>query len=231
MSFELFIGTRYLKSKHKHAFISFITVLSTAGVTVGVMALIIVIAVMSGAETYFKSKILGVEPHIIVRRHGGAIDNYPEIIKRISREKGVESVAPFVDTQVMLRSHDGISGAVVRGLDPASSGTEIMGMSRATVSTDLSPGHIDNGTVSVPGIILGKELAERLGVAKGDVVYVISPMGMMSPIGHMPSMKRFVVTGIFASGFYEYDASLAYINLSAAQELLRIGDGVTGIGV
>ncbi len=231
MSFELFIGGRYLKSKQKHRFISFITVLSTAGVTVGVMALIIVIAVMSGAETYFKSKILGVEPHIIVRSHSGAIENYSEIDKRISRMKGIESVAPFVDTQVMLRAPNGISGAVVRGLDPAARGTEIMGMSRTAVSNDLTPGRVKNGTVSVPGIVLGKELAERLGVAKGNVLYVISPMGMMSPIGHMPSMKRFMVTGIFSSGFYEYDASLAYINLKDAQELLKIGDGVTAIGV
>jgi lipoprotein-releasing system permease protein len=89
----------------------------------------------------------------------------------------------------------------------------------------------DSAEVSVPGIILGRELAMNLGVAEGAVVYIISPRGMMSPVGHIPGMKRFEVTGIFSSGFYEYDATLAYIHLETAQNLLRIGDAVTGIGV
>lgn len=241
MAFEYFIGGRYLRSRHKQGFISFITVLSMAGVAVGVMALIIVIAVMTGAESYFKSKILGVEPHVVVRRHGDAIADYQQVIDRIRSVADVDSVAPFVDTQVMLRSADGISGAVLRGIDPAYGGEQIMGMTGEAVEEKLAAGSSKNAAgkselktgdrASGPGIVLGKNLAQKLAVSQGDALYLISPRGMMSPIGHMPSMKRFKVTGVFSSGFYEYDASLAYIHLDAARQLMKTGDGVTGIGV
>jgi len=231
MAFEYFIGRRYLKSKQKHGFISFITILSMAGVTVGVMALIIVIAVMSGAESYFKSKILGVEPHVIVRRHGGAMEEFRQVIDQLRDRPDVAAIAPFVDTQVMLRSPGGISGAVLRGIDPAYEGAQIMGLSDREVNDKLTPRGMGGEPVQVPGIVLGKNLAENLGVVKGDTLYLISPRGMMSPVGHMPSMKRFQVTGVFVSGFYEYDSSLAYIHLNAAQDLLRLKDGVTGIGL
>ncbi|MGM0453620.1 MAG: lipoprotein-releasing ABC transporter permease subunit [Thermodesulfobacteriota bacterium] len=247
MAFEYFIGGRYLKSRHKQGFISFITVLSMAGVAVGVMALIIVIAVMTGAESYFKSKILGVEPHVVVRRHGDAIAEYRQVIERIQSMADVNSTAPFVETQVMLRSSNGISGAVLRGVDPAYGDEQIMGMTGEAVQKKLAPQEktpppdtnggdlADRGErgdrSAPPGIVLGKNLARKLGVGKGDALYLISPRGMMSPIGHMPSMKRFSVTGVFSSGFYEYDASLAYVHLNRAQQLMKIGDAATGIGL
>lgn len=231
MSFEYFIGGRYLKAKHRHAFISFITFLSMAGVAVGVMALVIVISVMTGAESYFTSQILGVESHIIVRRHGGTIVEYKDIIKQIQSKQSVLSASPFVYTQVMLRSASGISGAVLRGIDPEVKATQIKGFNRSTLIESLKPKIITESDASAPGVILGKELALTLGVAKGGMIYLISPKGMMSPIGHMPVMKRFEVTGIFESGFYEYDASLAYIHLNTAQDLIRIGDSVSGIGI
>lgn len=231
MSFEYFVGGRYLRSKNKQAFISFITFLSMAGVTVGVMALIIVIAVMSGAESYFTSQILGVESHIIIRRHGGNIDNYTGIIHQVESSPGVVSAAPFVYSQVMLRSSSGISGAVLRGIDPQAGGSPIKGYDKESLIKKIRPRVIaESGDLS-PGIILGKELALTIGAAEGEIIYLISPKGMMSPIGHMPTMKRFEVTGIFESGFYEYDASLAFIHLKTAQNLIKIGDSVSGIGV
>ncbi len=231
MSFEYFVGGRYLRSKHKHAFISFITFLSMAGVTVGVMALIIVIAVMSGAESYFTSQILGVESHIIIRRHGGTIADYKEVIRKVKAEPGVQSAAPFVYSQVMLRSSSGISGAVLRGIDPQSGGSPIKGYDKKALVEKIRPQVASDSGVLPPGIILGKELALSIGASEGEIIYLISPKGMMSPIGHMPTMKRFEVTGIFESGFYEYDASLAFIHLDTAQQLLKIGDSVSGIGV
>lgn len=231
MSFEYFIGARYLRSRQKQAFISFITFLSVAGVTVGVMALIIVIAVMSGAESYFKTQILGVESHVIVRQHNGPIDNYPEIIKELEQIPEITSAAPFVYTQVMLRAPGGLSGAILRGLEPSAAGNQVKGYDRKALEQKLPPQEADGDEVHVPGIILGRELAAKLGVSKGAVVYLISPRGMMSPIGHMPTMKRFEVTGVFESGFYEYDASLAYIHIQTAQDLLKIGEAATGIGL
>jgi len=231
MSFEYFVGGRYLRSKHKHAFISFITFLSMAGVTVGVMALIIVIAVMSGAESYFTSQILGVESHVIIRRHGGTITDYKEVIRKVKSLAGVQSAAPFVYSQVMLRSSSGISGAVLRGIDPEAGGSPIKGYDKKSLIEKIRPRMTSGKEVSAPGIILGKELAQTIGASEGEIIYLISPKGMISPIGHMPTMKRFEVTGIFESGFYEYDASLAFIHLNTAQEILRIGDSVSGIGV
>ncbi len=231
MAFEYFIGARYLRSRQKQAFISFITFLSVAGVTVGVMALIIVIAVMSGAESYFKNQILGVESHIIVRSHNGSIENYQKVIRTLEETPRVMSAAPFVYTQVMLRSSSGLSGAVLRGLDPEAKGNPVKGFDREMLAQKLNPQQKIDGEIRVPGIILGNELAAKLGVGTGTMVYLISPRGMMSPIGHMPTMKRFKVTGTFESGFYEYDASLAYIHIQTAQELLKIGDAATGIGV
>ena len=118
MSFEYFIGTRYLKAKQKQAFISMITVLSVAGVTVGVMALIVVIAVMSGFEDDLKSRILGVESHLVLMRHGGPFSGYQAVMEKMEAVEGIEAVTPFIYTQVMLRSSGGVSGAVVRGIDP-----------------------------------------------------------------------------------------------------------------
>ncbi|MFO8113463.1 MAG: lipoprotein-releasing ABC transporter permease subunit [Desulfosalsimonadaceae bacterium] len=231
MPFEYFIGGRYLKSRQKQGFISFISALSMAGVTVGVMALIIVIAVMSGAESFFKSKILGVEPHIVVRQQGERFENYREVINTIASEIDVRSVAPFMEAQVMLRSARGMSGAMLRGLDPDYDGTEIMGLPGEKLEEKLVAGKEGEDGYRVPGIVIGKNLADRLGVREGDKIFVISQRGILSPAGHMPAMSRFAVTGIFASGFHEYDASLAYIHLEAAQNLLKAGDSVSGLGI
>ncbi len=231
MAFEYFIGARYLRSRQKHAFISFITILSVAGVTVGVMALIIVIAVMSGAESYFKNQILGVESHVIVRSHAGSIENYREIVRRAENQEGVKNASPFVYTQAMLRSSAGLSGAVLRGIDPAAAGNPVKGYDSEALMEALTTQEQKGGSLRVPGILLGSELASKLGVSKGERIYLISPRGMISPVGHMPAMKRLEVTGVFESGFYEYDASLAYINIRTAQKILKMGDSATGIGV
>ncbi len=231
MSFEFFIGGRYLRARQQQAFISFITLLSMAGVTIGVMALIIVISVMSGAESYFKSQILGVESHIVLTRYGGVMPDYQRVMEKVLKKKGVVSVFPFIYTQVMLRSSSGLSGAVLRGIDPKAAGNQIKGYDASLLMKSLKPEKTAGQRPSVPGIILGKELAAGLGISRGDTIYLISPKGMISPVGHMPSMKRFEVTGVFETGFYEYDASLAYIDLKTAQNLLRTGDAVTAVGV
>jgi len=231
MSFEWFIGGRYLRARRKQAFISVITILSVAGVTVGVMALIVVIAVMSGAVTELKARILGVESHVVVMKHGGAINDFQRIIKRIEGVDGVVSAAPFVYSQTMIRSRYGVSGAVIRGIDPNARGESVPGLSPEVLKQALLPGNDGNSSRRVPGVILGTELARTLRVVRGDWVYLLSPRGMISPMGHLPSMRRFRVTGVFESGMYEYDGSFAYIRLADAQQLLRLGKGVTGIEV
>ncbi len=229
MSFELFISGRYLRAKQKHAFISLITVLSISGVTVGVMALIVVIAVMAGFEADLKSRILGVESHVVLMRHGG-FPEYPKTLKYLETAEGVESATPFVYTQIMLRSSSGLSGAVLRGIDPASAGKVIQNFDSSALNMPANAPSEDDKPLA-PGIILGKELAKNLGVSEGQVIYLISPRGMISPMGHLPAMKRFKVVDFSESGMYEYDGSLAYIHLSEAQKLLRMGNAVTGVEI
>ncbi len=231
MDFEYFIGSRYFRAKQKQAFISLITMLSIAGVTVGVMALIVVIAVMAGFESDLKHRILGVESHLVLMRHGGAFVDYRRVVKQLENMDGVEAATPFIYTQVMLRSASRVSGAVLRGIDPESAGRVIKALEPGALQSLRLPQQEEDTAAFVPGVVLGKELARNLGIDPGDSVYLISSRGMISPIGHLPAMKRFKVSGLFESGMYEYDGSLAYIHLQDAQKILQIGDSVTGVEV
>jgi len=230
MSYEIFIGRRYLRAKQKQAFISLITILSVAGVAVGVMALIVVIAVMTGFEVDLKSRILGGQPQVMIMRHGGGFTNYRQILQEVEKTPGVEAATPFIYAQVMLRSRNTATGAVLRGIDPDSAGRVMKTLQHLNLPSsvgDAAPG----AAPDIPGIVLGRELAKNLGVIEGDAIYLISPRGMLSPIGHVPSMKQFKVSGFFESGMYEYDQTFAYINIKDAQKILRMGDSVTGLDV
>ena len=231
MAFEYFIGGRYLRARQKQAFINLITILSIAGVAVGVMALIVVIAVMTGFEVDLKSRILGGQSHVIVLRHGGEFTDYHRVMQAIQKVDGVVASTPFVYTQGMLRSKNGLSGAVIRGIDPATAGQVITTLKKINLPS-VSDENLQSGNqATVPGIVLGKELARNLGVTEGKILYLISPRGMLSPIGHVPAMKQFKVTGFFESGMYDFDSSFAYIHLKEAQKILRMGDSVSGIEV
>lgn len=231
MSFEYFIGGRYLRAKHKETFVSLITMLSVAGVAVGVMALIVVIAVMAGFESELKHRILRVESHVVLMRHGNSFSDYHKILDQVVNTDGVEAATPFIYTQIMLRSSSRVSGAVLRGIDPESAGGVIKVLENSALLNIEKIRQGDDTTGSVPGIILGKELARNLGVGVGDAVYLISSRGMISPMGYLPAMKRFQVAGLFESGMYEYDGSLAYIHLSDAQKIMHMEDSITGIEV
>ena len=231
MGYELFIGGRYLRAKQRHAFISLITILSIAGVAVGVMALIVVIAVMAGFEADLKSRILGGQPQVIVKRHGGAFSDYHKVLKELEQTEGVEAATPFILSQVMLRAKSGVSGAVLRGIDPKTAGRVMTTLKQVHLP---DPAVIDpsrDSTAAIPGIVLGRELARNLGAAEGDVIYLISPRGVLGPIGHVPAMKQFRLTGYFESGMYDYDQTFAYIHIKDAQKLMRMGNAVSGIDV
>lgn len=225
MSYEFFIGFRYLKAKRKQTFISLITFISIGGITLGVMALIIVLAVMSGFGEDLRDKILGTYSHIIVNIYGKhGIKDSQTLIKEIKKEKHVLGAAPFIFNQVMLTYKGSVSGVVIRGIDPELERTV----------TDLEKYLIKGKmefTDELDGIIIGKELAEHLNVSLDDKINVVSPAGKMTPIGMTPRIKRFRVTGIFDSGMYEYDSSLAFISIQAGQKFFRMGENVTGIEV
>jgi lipoprotein-releasing system permease protein len=229
MSFERFIGSRYLRAKQKQAFISLITYLSIAGVAVGVMALIVVIAVMTGFEVDLKTRILGGQANIVLMRYSGPFEEYRPAMQRIVDVDGVAASTPFIYTQVMLRTPANTTGAMLRGIDPATIGGVLKTLENVRVPEGGAAAGSD--PAGMPGIVLGRELAKNLGVVQGDVVHVISPRGMLAPTGHVPTMKPFRVSGYFESGMYEYDQTFAYISLADAQRLLRMGEAVTGLEI
>jgi lipoprotein-releasing system permease protein len=233
MPYELFIGLRYLKAKRKSTFISIITFISTAGVALGVLALIVVLAVMTGFEEDLKEKILGTNAHIVVLKSSGAIEDYPVMMERLRAVKGVEAVTPFIYSQVMLSSGGNVSGVVLRGVDPATD-PQVTNLSRSLVDGKLSdlttiPTPLVSAEPARPGIIIGKELARSLNLYVGDTLNVISPLGNITPLGMVPKMKQFRVVGLFNTGMFEYDSTLAYVGLGEAQEFLSMGSAVTGI--
>jgi lipoprotein-releasing system permease protein len=230
MRYEWFIGLRYLKAKRKQTFISIITIISIAGVMVGVMTLIVVLAVMSGFEKTLKEKILGTQAHLVLlKANQEGMDHYEEAAKKVQEVKGVVSAAPFIFNQVMLSSESNVSGVVIKGIDPDRVGkvTELAHNMKAGRLQDLKEG----GESDSPGIILGVELAKHLGVSLNEAIQVISPLGTMTPMGMMPKMKRFRVVGIFYSGMYEYDNTMAYVSLESAQKFFGMGARVTGIEI
>lgn len=228
MAFEFFIAGKYLKAKRKEGFISLITLLSIAGVAVGVMALVVVIAVMSGAETDFRKRILGLEPHILVMNYSGKFDGYADIITDLTQKEKIIDASPILFAQAMIRSNHSFSGIMVRGIDPDNSFSLIKGFSPDELKKVLEK---DVANTDFPGIILGKDLANSIGVIPGDKIILMSPNGIISPMGNIPSMKRFVVTDTFDSGMYEYDSALAYIDLKEAQQLSGLKDQISAVGI
>lgn len=228
MPFELMIGLRYLKAKRKSTFISIITFISTAGVTLGVMALIVVLAVMTGFERDLKEKILGANAHIVVIRSGAPMENYHQLMEQMKQLPGVQAATPFIYNQVMLSTGRNVSGVVMRGIDTATD-KQVTRLSGAVVKGSMEQLDAPAGSTADPGIMIGRELARHLNLSLGDRVNVVSPMGTITPLGMMPKLKPFHVAGIFHTGMFEYDSTLAYVSLSQAQQFFNLGDTVTGI--
>lgn len=236
MPFELFVGLRYLKARRKQAFISLITLISIGGVALGVMALIVVLAVMSGFEHDLRGKILGTNAHLWVLRYGDrGIEEPARQLEVIRGVPHVVAVSPFTYNQVMLSTERGASGAVLRGID-LDSAQEVTALTKNF--TEVDPARLKEPTggtgwrLATEGIIIGRAMASNLGVSLGGRVNVISPFGnVLTPFGLAPRVRSFTVAGIFEMGMYEYDSTLAYVTIAAAQQFFRMGSAVTGIEV
>ena len=239
MGYEWFISLRYLKTKRRQGFISLISLISVAGVTVGVMALIVVLAVMTGFTDSLRDKILGINSHIVVQRLGGRIENYQELRKTILQEDGVLAATPYTYSQTMLSVPDASSGAIIRGIDPDTAGTvlslnnqlvkgSLAELQKIPDSPESSPANASASRI-MPGIILGKELARSLNVGLNDNVRLFSPSGPLTPMGVIPKIKTCRVVGIFDTGMYEYDSSLAYVSLGTSQDFLELNNAIHGL--
>ncbi|MCE5262678.1 MAG: lipoprotein-releasing ABC transporter permease subunit [Deltaproteobacteria bacterium] len=234
--YELFISLRYLRARRKQVFVSIITFISIAGIFLGVAALIIVLAVMNGFETDLRNKILGINSHVIVMPYTGAMQDYPRVMKEVVQVPGVAATTPFIYSQAMLKHSGNVTGIILRGLSTEDALKVInLGKIREGRFEDLNEGAKISGLKSelegLPGILIGRELAKNLGVFLHETVHVVSPSGVATPMGMVPRMKPFLVVGIFESGFFEYDSTLAYISLKNCQEFLGMDDMVTGVEV
>jgi lipoprotein-releasing system permease protein len=236
MSPDLFIALRYLRSRRKSRFISLITWISVGGIALGVAALLTVIAVMTGFEEDLRDKILSTNAHVVVLSHDpDGITDTAKILAAVEGAPGVIGASPFILSQVMLTTPRGVSGVMFNGIDPRRIARV------AALPDEMVEGSVDaladrpavvDGDQLRPGILLGRELARTLGVYLQDDVSVVSPVGEPSPMGGMiPKIRVFRVVGIFATGMYEYDNSLAYVSVASAQEFLGMGTAVTGITV
>jgi len=227
LPYQFFIAGRYFRSKKRHRGISVNTLISIGGVALGVMTLITVLSVMSGFHQDLREKILGVNSHIVVMNFNGRIKDYRGLMEKLNGVSGVQASSPFIYGQVIIRNKDRAQGVVVRGVDPES------GLSTIKILKNLKMGSVDSleDADGLPGMIVGIELMRRLGVFIGDVVDVVSPVGEIGPLGMIPKMKKFRISGYFEAGMYEYDSSLAFISLRHAQEFFNYGDSVTGIEV
>jgi len=237
MPYELFVSLRYLRAKRKQVFVSIITFISMAGILLGVAALIIVLAVMNGFEKELRDKILGINAHIILMEYTGPMQDHERIQREIASVPGVVASTPFIYSQAMLKHGDSVSGIVMRGLSPADArdvinlGRMLEGRLENLSARGREAMQIPKPLADLPGIVLGKELARHVGAGLYDGVHVVSPQGIATPLGMVPRMKKFVVVGIFESGFYEYDSTLAYTSLADSQEFLGLGDRVTGLEI
>ena len=224
--FEWFVCRRYLAARRRQGFISVITLISVAGVAVGVMALIVVLAVMTGFTDAFRDKILGINSHVVVQRFGGEIAEYRSLEKRLAMVPGVAGVTPYTFTQVMVTAGGGGTGGVLRGIDPASAG-RVISIEKYLRSGSLAA--LAEERNGLPGLLMGRDMARSLGVMTGDRVRIITPDGPLTPMGVIPRMKTFRVAGIFDTGMFEYDSTLIYTSLAASRSLLGLGDVVSGI--
>ena len=229
MSYEFFIGLRYLRAKRKQTFISVNTFISVAGVFLGVAALIIVLSVMNGFEIELRDKILGINSHIVLMEYSGGMKNHERVMKELESIDGIMASTPFIYGQAMLNNEGRATGAVLRG------------MSTETSADVISRGKIIEGDIGylsgrgndtdLPGVVIGKELAQSLGLLLFDSVEILLPMGIPTPMGVVPKIKKFSVVGIFESGSYEYDSSLAFVSLEDCKKFLNMQDEVTGIEI
>ena len=233
MKLEWYIARRYLSSRRGARFLSLITLIAIGGVTVGVMALIVVTAVMSGLQGDLRDKILGTNPHIWLTTYGDTmrIVGWQGVAERVRGVEEVAAAAPFVHTEVGLRNHSGYAEfAILRGIEPDAPGEPITDVVRRIRAGEAS---LERTRTGYPPLLIGRGIAERFGLFRGDTVDIISLQGAkVSPLGGLvPNFEKFEVVGEFTTGMYEYDNKFMYTDLRTAQELTGLGDAVTGLEI
>ncbi len=226
MSYELFVSLRYLRAKRKQTFISVISFISIAGVTLGVAALILVLAVMTGFTDGVRQQILGNVPHVLIQKFGTGIDSYQPLVEAARQVPHVISATPYVSKEAMLLSRGNVSAVSVKGVDDQH---KVFSQGLLTVDERPIKELFFDSANERPGIIIGIDTATSLGVAVGDAINVIPPMFTITPFGMIPKMKPFLVVGIFEKQSSLVDSFYAYIPLEIAQKFFDSDGAVSGV--
>ena len=225
LPFEWLVGIRYTragKRSGRNSFISFISLISMAGIALGVAALIVVLSVMNGFQKEVRDRMLSVLSHIEVFDASGAMQDWQAVAKQSFQNKEVIGAAPYVAAQAMMTRDDNVRGVVIRGVLPSEEPkvSDVANQIKQGKFSDLKAGEFN--------IVLGGELARSLRVGLGDKVTLIAPQGQVTPAGVLPRLKQFTVVGIFEAGHYEFDSSLAFIQIEDAERLFRL-DAPSGV--
>lgn len=236
-----FVAIRYLRSRRKEAFISFITVISILGVAISVMVLDIVLAIMTGFEAELRDKLLSANSHVAVRRVGGSIENWNDVLNKVAETPGVAAAYPFTYSQAMVSVPGGARGVLIRGIpDNEQARNRLDQYMTPPQTTDVlfEPAFIEitrpDGTadnVQLYPIVVGEALKRKLGLGLTEPLTMYSPQLRSSPQGFIPRQRRFLVSGAYSSGLVEYESGLAYVSLAAAQSFFGLGTSVSGIEV
>lgn len=222
MRFETFIALRYLLAFRGRAFISLTAVLSMLGVTIGVAALIIIMAVMTGFTTDLREKILGVASHVVVKSYGRTSLDTPAVLDTIRTVPGVVEATPYVQRGVMLSNSLGSRGGVLRGIDAATA-PKVLAVLKKVQPEDAIAALTDSE--GLPGLIVGSRMARNMGLDLGTRVNILIPASERSAAGYTPKIKAFRVVGIFSLGLNEYDDSLCFTDMQHARELMGLPEG------
>ncbi len=233
LPFEVFLGLRYLRSKRKRKAISILTWLSVLGVAIGVMALNVVLSVMNGFDDDLKSKIVGLNAHIVVSGFKNTpLSDYQKITDAIRSMPHIKAVGPYVEGQALARSKERSLGVMVWGVDP-NAPQAIADLDKflwSAKSTDLVM-PANGGAGRNERIFLGAELAQRLQVSVGDDLILFLPILQQTPLGMMPRSMKFQVVGILSTGMYDYDSAYSYVSLDNGQKMYQLNPNVTGVAV
>ena len=226
MSYEYFVAKRYLTAKRKQAFISVITFISILGITIGVMALVIAIALITGFQGDVQDKILGSTSHILIRDYSDeGMHDYRQLISQVRGVEEVINASPVVLDGVYIIGALKSQGAMLRGLD-----FEIE-KETAPWLHKLSMGHLPDPDAKRDGILLGRDLSFAIGATVGDKLTVLTSSPRLSPLGPLPKMRQFIVTGIFHTGLYDFDSATALVSVEAAQRAFDLEDSINLIQV
>jgi len=228
MSYEWFVSLRYLRAKRKQTFISVISFISIAGVTLGVAALIVVLAVMTGFHDGVRQQILGNIPHIMLQKHNAGIDDYTQLVAKIREFPHVTDAAPYSAKEAMLLARQNVAAVNVKGIEP---GHKVLEQKFLTLEGGEISSLLFDSSRKLPGIIVGLDTATSLGIAVGDSINVIPPMFTITPFGMIPKMKPFQVVGIFRQSGGFLDTYFAYISLAEAQRFFGEEGLASGIEI